>query len=62
MKHDNTGPLLKRLPDLLLEAADYLAGWAASGVVDSFCDTELGAGLLCDMVECPGRGLVKQCS
>ena len=62
MKHHNKGPLLKRLPDLLLEAAGWLAGWAASGVVDSFCDTELGVRLLCDMVEWPGRGLVEQCS
>ena len=26
MKHHNKGPLLKRLPDLLLEAADWLGG------------------------------------
>jgi len=51
MKHDNKGPLLKRLPDLLLEAAGWLAGWAASAVVDSFCDTKLGVRLLFDMVE-----------
>jgi len=62
MKHHNKGPLLKRLPDLLLEAAGWLAGWAASGVVDSFCDTGLGVRLLFDMVEWPGRGLVKQSS
>jgi len=62
MKHDNKGPLLKRLPDLLLEAAGWLAGWVAGRVVDSFCDTELGVRLLFDMVEWPGRGLVEQCS
>ena len=53
---------MKRLPDLLLEAAGYLAGWAAGEVIDSFCDTELGVRLLFDMVEWPGRGLVEQCS
>ena len=58
MKHPNKGSLLKRLPDLLLEAA----GWAAGGVVDSFCDTELGVRLLFDTVEWPDRGLVEQCS
>ena len=62
MKHHNKGPLLKRLPDLLLQAAGWLAGWAAGGVVDNFCDTELGVRLLFDMVEWPGRGLVKQSS
>ena len=62
MKHPNKGSLLKRLPDLLLEAAGWLAGWAAGGVVDSFCDTELGVRLLFDMVEWPGGGLVEQCS
>ena len=62
MKHPNKGPLLKRLPDLLLEAAGWLAGRAAGGVVDSFCDTELGVRLFFDMVEWPGRGLVEQCS
>jgi len=56
------GPLLKRLSDLLLEAAGYLAGWAAGEVIDSFCDTELGVRLLFDVVEWPGRGLVEQCS
>ena len=61
MKHHNK-TLLKRLPDLLLEAAGWLAGWAAGGVVDSFCDTELGLKLLFDMVEWPGRSLVEQCS
>jgi len=62
MKLHNKGSLLKGLPDLLLEAAGWLAGWAAGGVVDSFCDTELGVRLLFDMVEWPGRGLVEQCS
>jgi len=47
---------------LLLEAAGWLAGWAAGGVVDSFCDTELGVRLLFDMVEWPGRDLVGQSS
>jgi len=61
MKHHNKGPLLKCLPDLLLEAAGWLAGWAAGGVVDSLCDTEL-VRLLFDMVEWPGRGHVEQCS
>jgi len=55
MKHPNKGSLLKGLPDLLLEAAGWLAGWAAGGVVDSLCDTELGVGLFFDMVEWPGR-------
>ena len=62
LKHHNKGPLLKRLPDLLLEAAGWLAGWAAGGVVDNFCDTELGVGVFFDMVEWPGGGLVEQCS
>ena len=56
------GPSLKRLSDLLLEAAGYLAGWAAGEVIDSFCDTELGVRLLFDTVEWPGRGLVGQSS
>jgi len=59
MKHDNKGPLLKRLLDLLLEAAGWLA---AGGVVDSFCDTELDVRLLFDIIEWPGRGLVEQSS
>ena len=61
MKHHNK-TLLKRLLDLLLEAVGWLVGWAVGGVVNSFCDTELGVKLLFDMVERPGRGLVKQCS
>jgi len=39
-----------------------LVGWAAGGVIDSFCDTKLGVRLLFDMVEWPDRGLVEQCS
>jgi len=62
MKHHNKRPLLKHLPDLLLEAAGWLAGWAVGGMVDSFCDTELGVKLLFNIVERPGRGLVEQCS
>ena len=62
MKHHNKGPLLKRLPDLLLEAAGWLAGkgqrvgWLTVFVTQNF------VWLFFDMVEWPGRGLVEQCS